>query len=55
MTLPGKLFAGFSGVVVDAAGYFDFFVYTAIAGIPAVLLVFFLMRRERLSAARNFA
>lgn len=55
MTLPGKLFAGFSGMVVDAQGYFEFFIYTAIAGIPAVLLVLFLMRRERISVARNFA
>ena len=55
MTLPGKLFAGFSGIVVDATGYFDFFVFTAIAGIPAVLLVMYLMRRERRLAANDAA
>lgn len=46
MTLPGKIFAGFSGMVVDASGYVDFFVYTALAGIPAVFLVAYLMRRR---------
>ena len=44
MTLPGKILAGFSGIVVDAQGYIHLFLYTAGAGIPAVLLVLFLMR-----------
>lgn len=50
MTLPGKFFAGFSGVVVDVTGYVDFFVYTAAAGLPALALVLFLMRRDALAA-----
>ena len=45
MTLPGKFLAGFSGIVVDAHGYGTLFVGTALAGIPAVLLVVFLSRR----------
>lgn len=45
MTLPGKLMAGFSGVVVDAVGYVQFFLYVAGAGLPAILLVLFLIRR----------
>jgi len=49
-TLGGKLIAGFSGVVVDAAGYFVFFVYASALGIPAILLVLFLMRRARVAA-----
>ncbi len=36
MTLPGKFIGGFSGWVVDHAGYAWFFVDTAIAGLPAV-------------------
>ncbi|HET8638072.1 MAG TPA: MFS transporter [Acidobacteriaceae bacterium] len=46
MTLPGKLVSGFSGMVVDAQGYAAFFVYTALLGLPAVLLAAHLMRRS---------
>ncbi|HBS27614.1 MAG TPA: AmpG family muropeptide MFS transporter [Gammaproteobacteria bacterium] len=46
MTLPAKLLGGFSGVIVDAQGYAFFFVYAAAVGIPAILLVFFLLRRQ---------
>ncbi len=49
MTLPGKLIAGYSGWIVDAlqgalsgthkfGGYAVFFVYTALLGLPALLL-----------------
>lgn len=48
MTLPGKLIGGFSGVVVDSAGYPLFFVYAGLLGIPAILLIMFLSRREDL-------
>lgn len=44
MTLPGKFLSGFSGLVVDAAGYADFFLYTALMGIPAILLAWWLWR-----------
>lgn len=46
MLLPAKFIGGFSGDVVDAAGYEVFFVYAAALGLPAILLVFYLMRRE---------
>jgi len=39
MTLPGKFIGGFSGVVVDAAGYPSFFTFAAVLGIPAIILV----------------
>ena len=42
MTLPGKVIGGFSGLVVDDAGYFNFFVYAACLGLPAIFLVIFL-------------
>lgn len=44
MTLPGKFIAGFSGVVVDATNYTVFFLYAAGLGIPAIMLVLYLMR-----------
>jgi len=45
MTLPGQFIGGFSGIVVDAIGYANFFVYAACAGLPAIGLVLYLMRR----------
>lgn len=50
MSLPGRFLGGFSGVVVDAAGYVDFFLYTALAALPAILLLLFLMRRANVDA-----
>lgn len=47
MTLPGKFISGFSGWVVDSAGYPQFFVIAAALGIPAILLVGVLMHAER--------
>lgn len=44
MTLPGKFLSGFSGVVVDGFGYFEFFVVAACLGIPSILLVLYLAR-----------
>ncbi|MDX2316438.1 MAG: AmpG family muropeptide MFS transporter [Gammaproteobacteria bacterium] len=45
MTLPGKVISGFSGFIVDGYGYISFFVYAAAIGIPAILLVVYMMRR----------
>jgi MFS transporter, PAT family, beta-lactamase induction signal transducer AmpG len=45
MTLPGKFIGGFSGLVVDAQGYAEFFIYSALIGVPAILLVLYLMHR----------
>jgi PAT family beta-lactamase induction signal transducer AmpG len=44
-TLPGKLLAIYSGVVVQDFGYPLFFLYTAALGVPALLLVIYLTRR----------
>jgi PAT family beta-lactamase induction signal transducer AmpG len=46
-SFPAKGLAGFSGKIVDALGYRGFFIYTALIGLPAMLLVLWLMRRER--------
>jgi PAT family beta-lactamase induction signal transducer AmpG len=45
MTLPGKFISGFSGVIVDGFGYFEFFVFAAVIGLPAIFLVLILMNR----------
>ena len=42
MLLPAKFIGGFSGEVVDAYGYVDFFLYAAALGIPAIILATFL-------------
>ncbi|MGY0560639.1 AmpG family muropeptide MFS transporter [Luteimonas sp. A277] len=47
MTLPGKFIGGFSGQVVDAVGWFNYFIYVAAIGIPAVVLCLYLIVRER--------
>lgn len=44
MTLPGKFIGGFSGMVVDSYGYVTFFGYTALAGVPAILLAAWLIK-----------
>ena len=50
--LPGKLIAGFSGVVVDALGYPAFFLYTASLTLPAITLAAYLtLQQPRPSAA----
>ena len=46
MTLPGKFISGFSGWVVDTAGYVEFFVIAAALGIPAIMFVGVLMWRS---------
>jgi len=46
-SLPAKSLASQWGRIVDAWGYPPFFVYTALIGLPALILVLWLMRRER--------
>ena len=50
--LPGKLLMGTSGFVVNALGYGDFFLYTALLSVPGLMLLWFLSRRD-ITAARN--
>ena len=45
--LPGKLLMGTSGFVVDAIGYPRFFVYTSALGLPALVLLFLVVRSTR--------
>lgn len=46
MTLPGKLLGGISGFVVEALGYSEFFLLASALGVPAIVLVVFLSRRD---------
>ena len=51
MTLPGKFVSGFSGLVVDHWGYFEFFVLAAALGLPAILLVLWLASNQETEPA----
>lgn len=53
MTLPAKLVGGFSGQIVISYGYDGFFVYAALIGIPAILLVMMVMKRQETQAMVN--
>jgi len=53
MTLPAQLLGGLSGIIVDAYGYYVFFIYASVVGLPAIVLVLLLMRYQRLTQARN--
>ncbi|RKZ46863.1 MAG: AmpG family muropeptide MFS transporter [Gammaproteobacteria bacterium] len=46
MTLPAKFIGGFSGIVVDAAGYAYFFLYAGLLGIPALLLIIYILYHD---------
>ena len=46
-TLPGKIVAGGSGFVIESFGYVNFFFYASALGIPAILLVLYLMYHYR--------
>lgn len=47
MTLPAQFLGGFAGLVVDHYGYYVFFVYASVVGLPAISLVLLLLSRER--------
>ncbi len=47
MTLPGKFFSGFSGIIVDSFGYYNFFMYAALMGLPAIVLAVIVAKSSR--------
>jgi PAT family beta-lactamase induction signal transducer AmpG len=53
MTLPGKFFSGFSGLVVDTQGYVTFFTIAALLGLPAIFMVVGLMRKRHIIDANS--
>ena len=44
MLLPAKFIGGFSGDIVDAFGFVPFFIYTALIGIPAIIVIRIMMQ-----------
>lgn len=44
MTLLPKILGGYSGTMVDAIGYSDFFLITALMGLPVLLLIYWVAR-----------
>jgi MFS transporter, PAT family, beta-lactamase induction signal transducer AmpG len=53
MLLPAKFIGGFSGDVVDAFGFVPFFIYTALLGIPAIILISYLIRHPITTTTDN--
>jgi PAT family beta-lactamase induction signal transducer AmpG len=47
MTLFPKIIAGFSGIVVDHFGYLMFYLYSSLLGLPALIIVIYLLSRSR--------
>ena len=50
MSVVGKFISGWSGVVVEAWGYANFFIYAACTGIPAIALVLIVIRHNAKTA-----
>lgn len=48
MTLPAKFLSGFSGWVVDSTNFTTFFLIASALGLPAILLVIYLIRQPSL-------
>jgi PAT family beta-lactamase induction signal transducer AmpG len=53
MLLPAKFIGGFSGDIVDSFGFVSFFIYTALLGIPAIILIVYLIRYSAESAEKS--
>lgn len=47
MLLPAKFIGGFSGTIVETQGYVSFFFYTALLGLPAIILIKLLVMHEK--------
>ena len=45
-TFPAKIIGGFSGFIVDSFGYFNFFLYAASLGIPAIILSYMAWKKK---------
>lgn len=53
MTLLGKFLSGFSGEIVAADGYVNFFIYASIIGIPTILLILGLLMLKHAPAPKQ--
>lgn len=54
-SLPGKLLMGTSGFVVNALGYTEFFLYTALLTLPPLLLLYLFVNRADVGRLRSEA
>jgi len=45
MTLPGKAISGFSGQFIETVGWYNFFLYAALAGVPAIIFTFIVVKK----------
>ena len=45
MTLPGKAISGFSGQFIETIGWYNFFLYVALAGVPAIIFTLIVVKR----------
>lgn len=52
-SLPAKSLASQWGRIVDAFGYAPFFIYTAVIGLPSLLLILWLMRQSATGPAQR--
>ena len=46
MTLVPKIIAGFSGVIVEHYGYFTFYIYSSLLGLPALTIIIYLLTKQ---------
>ena len=53
MSLPGRFIGGWSGVMVEDVGYRDFFAWTAVISLPAIVIAIYLAQRERRRDSRQ--
>lgn len=49
MTLFPKIIGGYSGTIVDAYGYTNFFIFASLLGVPVIALIHFLSSRLKVS------
>ena len=45
MTFPGKAISGFSGQWIETIGWYNFFLYAALAGVPAIIFTFIVVKK----------
>ncbi|MDX1518722.1 MAG: MFS transporter, partial [Gammaproteobacteria bacterium] len=53
MTLPAKFMGGFSGMVVESSSYAWFFLYAGLLGVPALLLIIYIINRGTVVPEEN--
>jgi PAT family beta-lactamase induction signal transducer AmpG len=52
MTLPAKLIGGLSGQIVADYGYAGFFIYAALIGVPAIILVILVFKVQQVTVQK---